>query len=242
MKNIPKGKLYGIGVGPGDPELIPIKSINILKTANVIFAASSSKNPYSRAVDIARPFLPTTADIKLLAFPMTKNHMEKERAWQRNAETILSVLYNGGNAVFLTLGDPLTYATYGYVLKAIQAIYPLAQIETIPGITSYQAAAARVNLPLVEGDESLTVVSGVKGGELIRQYATLADNMIILKAYRNTVDITKALEEAGMIENSVAISNCSLENEKIFEDIRDLPEKQPGYWTLIIAKKKQQDD
>ena len=147
----------------------------------------------------------------------------------------------GKNAVFLTLGDPLTYATYGYVLKAIQTICPRAQIETIPGITSYQAAAARVNLPLVEGDESLTVVSGVKGGELIRQYAALADNMVILKAYRNTTDITKALDETGMLDNSVAISNCSLENEKIFDDIRDLPEKQPGYWTLIIAKKKQQD-
>jgi len=241
MKNLPKGKLYGIGVGPGDPELIPLKSIKILQKVDVIFAAASTRNTYSRAVDIAKVFLPAGAELKLLSFPMTKDRREKSHAWQCHAETILAVLDNGKSAAFLTLGDPLTYSTYGYILKAIQAICPGALIETVPGIASYQAAAARVNIPLVAGEESLMVISGVEGGRLIRKYSPLVDNIIILKAYRNAADIATALDETGMIDTSIGISNCSRDNEEIISDLRDLPRKQPGYWTLIIAKKSRKE-
>lgn len=236
MKDQNHGTLYGVGVGPGDPELIPLKSIKVLNRVDVIFAAASTKNDHSRAVDIARPFIPCSARVELLSFPMSKDKQITKAAWERHARTILSTLKRGQNAAFLTLGDPLTYATYGYLLKTLRALAPDAPVVTVPGITSFQAAAARMNLPLVEGEESLLVVSGVEGGRQIRELSAVAENIVILKAYKNIKDITSALEETGRIGSSIGISNCSRDNEEVIPDVRRLNDMDPGYWTLIIAK------
>jgi precorrin-2/cobalt-factor-2 C20-methyltransferase len=107
------GTLYGIGVGPGDPDLIPLKAVKILNRVPVIFAAASSKNDYSQAVAIAKPHLPADVRVRLLHFPMTKSLAEKEAAWQANARIIIAELEKGLDAAFLTLGDSMTYATYG---------------------------------------------------------------------------------------------------------------------------------
>lgn len=231
------GTLYGIGVGPGDPDLLPLKSVKIIQQVDVIFAASSTKNDHSQAVSIAAPHIPEGSDVRLLPFPMTKNREEKEACWQAHARTIIAELEKGTNAAFLTLGDSLTYATYGYVLKYILALAPHAPVVTIPGITAYQAAAARINRPLVEGEESLLVVSGVEGGHRLRQFSRQVENVVFMKAYRNAGDITDALIENHMLENSVAVANCSLENEEVIEDVSSLKQRAPGYWTLILAKK-----
>jgi precorrin-2/cobalt-factor-2 C20-methyltransferase len=169
---------------------------------------------------------------------MSKDKAEKAAAWERHAGSILAVLEEGKDAAFLTLGDPLTYATYGYILKSMHALAPAIRMVTVPGISSFQAAAARVNLPLVEGNESLTVVSGIEGGDCIRKLASGVDNLVIMKAYKDVGDITAALAENGRLETSVGIVNCCLENEKIIEDVQELNGTPPGYWTLIISKKK----
>ena len=231
------GTLYGIGVGPGDPDLIPLKSIKIIKRVEVIFAASSTKNAHSQAVKIAAPHIPETSQVRLLPFPMTKDLAEKEACWQAHARTVIAEMEKGHDVAFLTLGDSLTYATYGYVLKYVLALAPGAPVVTVPGITAYQAAAARVNRPLVEGEESLLVVSGVEGGHRLRQFSQQVENVVFMKAYRNAGDISDALEEAHMLEHSVAVANCCLENEEVIEDIRTLKQRVPGYWTLILAKK-----
>ncbi len=231
------GTLYGIGVGPGDPDLMPLKSVNILKRVPLIFAAASTKNTYSQAVRIAEPHIPATSEVRLLPFPMTKDLAEKEACWQAHARTIIAELEQGRDAAFLTLGDSLTYATYGYVLKYVLALAPDAPVVTVPGITAYQAAAARVNRPLVEGEESLLVLSGVEGGQRLRQLSQVVDNVVFMKAYRNAGDITDALEEKEMLAQSVAVANCCLSNEEVIEDVRSLRQRKPGYWTLILAKK-----
>jgi precorrin-2/cobalt-factor-2 C20-methyltransferase len=236
MNTQPTGTFYGIGVGPGDPDLIPLKSLKILNKVQVIFAAASSKNDYSQAVAIAKPHLPVHVDVRLLSFPMTKVMEEKKSSWRTNAKTIITELEKGLDVAFLTLGDSMTYATYGYILKYIQIIAPHIHIKTIPGITSYQAAAAKVNIPLVEGEESLLVLSGVEGGHRLRQLSFCAENVVFLKAYRNTRDITEALDEAGMLKSSVCVTNCGRENEEIITDLKELDQRPPGYWTLIIAK------
>lgn len=237
MKTYQYGTLYGVGVGPGDPDLIPLKSVNILKRVAVIFAASSTKNDHSQAVNIARAHIPETSQVQLLSFPMTKDQSEKEACWQDHARTIIAELEKGHDVAFLTLGDSMTYATYGYVLKYVLALAPDASVVTVPGITAYQAAAARVNRPLVEGEESLLILSGVEGGQRLRELPRSLDNVVFMKAYRNAGDISDALEERNMIDSSVAVANCGLEDEEVIEDVKTLKHRKPGYWTLILAKK-----
>lgn len=130
----------------------------------------------------------------------------------------------------------MTYSTYGYLLRHIQSLAPHIPVVTIPGITSYQAAASRLNTPLVEGEETLLITSGVKGGDRLREYADKLENVVCLKAYRNVKDIIAALAEADMLENCVGLTSCGLPNEEIIRDINEFKERPPDYWTLIIAK------
>lgn len=235
------GTLFGIGVGPGDPELIPLKAVRILERVDKVFTAASAKNDYSLAVEVARCHIPKHICVEHLAFPMSKDIAVKQKAWRANASRIAQFLETGKSAAFLTIGDPLTYSTYGYLLRCLQADWPDLTIRTVPGITSYQAAAAAINRPLVEGEESLLILSGVHGGERLQSLPHKPDNVVFLKAYRNIAGICRALEEADMHNGGVAVSNCSREDEKIYSDLQDMHGQQPNYWTLIIAKRKCRD-
>jgi precorrin-2/cobalt-factor-2 C20-methyltransferase len=231
------GTLYGIGVGPGDPDLIPLKAVKALQRTRRVFTAASSKNDYSLAVRIAAPHLPEGAVIRQLPFPMTKDRKSKEAAWDANAAIIAATLTAGEDACFLTLGDPLTYSTYGYVLRALKKGFPDLPVITIPGITSYQASAAALNTPLVEGDESLLVMAGTQGTERIRCLNGHAENVVILKAYRNVGAICQALDEAHLLAASTGVVRCGMPDQEVVADIRELASRAPNYWTLIIAKR-----
>jgi len=230
------GKLFGVGVGPGDPELLTIKAVRVIKEADIIFTAASTKNRYSLAVEIATPYISPSTRIEKLSFPMTKDEKEVETAWIHNAKQIAEQLKKGKKAVFLTLGDPTTYSTFGYILKKMECIMPEADIETIPGITSFHAASARLNKILVEGEESLLITSGAFGGEQIRKNSGV-ENVAIVKAYKNIKDINSALKETGFDNKAVAVSKCGRENEQIIKNIYELETKKPDYWTLILASK-----
>lgn len=230
------GKLYGVGVGPGDPELITVKAVRVIKEADIIFTAASTKNTYSLAVEIASPYISPSVPMETLSFPMTKDVKEVEAAWIHNATQIAAVLKQGKTAVFLTLGDPTTYSTFGYILKKMACIMPGADIETIPGITSFHAASARLNRILVEGEESLLLTSGAYGGDRIREIDNV-ENVAIVKAYKNIQDINMALKETNLDNKCVAVSKCGRENEKIIEELDELENRTPDYWTLILASK-----
>jgi precorrin-2/cobalt-factor-2 C20-methyltransferase len=234
----PFGTFYGIGVGPGDPDLITLKAIKVLGQVDIVFAAASTKNHHSLAMDIARPHIPAATAVELLHFPMTRNKAETHRAWSGNAERIIAELEAGRNAAFLTLGDSLTYSTFGYLLKYVKAKAPHLEVLPVPGITSYQAAACRLSTPLVEGEGTLMVVSGATGGDHLRALSQKPDTVVFLKAYRNLPDICSALEASGVYSYCVGVKNCGHASEQIFADMEQLCRQTPDYWTLVIAKKK----
>jgi precorrin-2/cobalt-factor-2 C20-methyltransferase len=233
----PLGTLYGIGVGPGDPELMTLKACRILKHADVVFAAASSRNHHSLALDIARPHIPAGTPVEMLPFPMTRDRRETVSAWETNARRILTELQTGRSVAFLTLGDSLTYSTFGYLMDYVKRAAPGAPVQTVPGITSYQAAASRLNTTLVEGEGALMVLSGAMGGDRLRALAEKPETVVFLKAYRNLEDICAALEESGEYPDCVAVKNCGQANEEIVADLGELCRRKPDYWTLIIAKK-----
>jgi precorrin-2/cobalt-factor-2 C20-methyltransferase len=230
------GTFYGVGVGPGDPELITLKACRILSRVAVVFAAASTKNHHSLAMRIARPHIPQTTAVELLRFPMSRDRLETRRAWEENGRRIARELEACRDAAFITLGDSLTYSTFGYLITQVRAAAPAARIETVPGITSYQAAASRLNTPLVEGEGSLMILSGASGGDRLRALARKPDTVVFLKAYRNLEDICAALEEAGGYQRCVAVKNCGHENEQIITDLDALCREKPDYWTLLIAR------
>ena len=110
MSDNNKGTLYGVGVGPGDPMLLTRLAVEVISKARVIFAASSPKNTYSRALNVVEDLIPPEAQVKMLNFPMTKDKAKLEEAWEANAREVLEVLDSGQDAAFVTIGDSLTYS------------------------------------------------------------------------------------------------------------------------------------
>jgi precorrin-2/cobalt-factor-2 C20-methyltransferase len=236
------GTLYGIGVGPGDPELITLKAVRILGRVGIVFAAASSKNSHSLALAIAREHIPETTPVEVLHFPMTRDPSETHPAWEKNAARIAAELDAGRDAAFLTLGDSLTYSTFGYLIARVKACAPSARVETVPGITSYQAAASRLGTPLVEGEGSLLILSGAAGGDRLRQVAPKPETVVFLKAYRNLEDICNALEDCGEYPYCAAVKHCGQPDEAVVDSLDELCRQKPDYWTLIIAKKRRADE
>ena len=231
------GTLYGIGVGPGDPDLITVKALRILARRPHIFASASSNNTYSLALNIIRPYL-NGVGVEPLPFPMNRDPEVLEQAWEKNARRILEVLASGSNAAFLTLGDPLTYSTFSYLLRTISRLDPRVRVITVPGITSYHAAAALTRLPLSEGEESFFVASGALGADRLREVIDKADTVVLLKTYRHADKILATLEEMGLTEQAVCISRCGLEGETVVQDVRALKGRPLPYLSMIIIKKK----
>ena len=231
------GTLYGIGVGPGDPELITLKALKVLRQVPHIFAACSTKNSYSLALGIVRCHL-NGAGIEHLLFPMTKDPEVLATAWEQNARRVLEVLATGSDAAFVTLGDPLTYSTFGYLLKTLKRLDPGVAIVTIPGITSYSAAAALTHIPLTEGEESFYLVSGALGAAQLKEVIDKSDNIVILKTYRYFDDIYRVLDDMDLLDRTTCISRCGLEGETIVENLRDLKGRELPYLSMVIIKKK----
>jgi precorrin-2/cobalt-factor-2 C20-methyltransferase len=231
------GTLYGIGVGPGDPELITLKALKVLHRVPHIFAACSTKNSYSLALSIVRCHL-NGAGIEHLPFPMSKTTQVLQEAWEANARRVLEVLDTGSDAAFVTLGDPLTYSTFGYLLKTLKRLRPETKIVTIPGITSYSAAAALTHIPLAEGEESFYLVSGALGAAKLKEVIGKSDNIVMLKTYRHFDEIYQALEEMDLLDRTTCISRCGLDGETVVEDLRVLDGRAIPYLSMIIIKKK----
>ena len=231
------GTLYGIGVGPGDPELITLKALNVLKRTPHIFAAASSKNSYSLALEIIHAHL-NGARVEQLPFPMTQEQDTLEKFWEQNARRVLEVLAAGSDAAFITLGDPLTFSTFGYLLQTIKRLDPTVKVVTIPGITSYNAAAALIQTPISEGGESFLVMSGAMGADKLREIVDITDNIVMLKTYRRKDSILDTLEELGLTDRATCISRCGLEGETVVQDLRTLKGQPLPYLSMIIIKKK----
>ncbi len=229
------GRLFGIGIGPGDPDLLTLKAIKALKEIDIILAASSPKNDYSVALEIARPHINEEAQIEFMKFPMTRDENEREEAWLENSRRTVHLLKQGKDIAFLTLGDPLVYSTFGYLMRKLNIHAPEIEIKIIPGITSFQAAAAKTNTILCEDGESLTIFPGIAEDNELADTLKTQNNVVILKTYKNINTIKNTIKKLGREKNFKFISNLHLKDEFITNDLSLIPEK-PSYFSLIIAK------
>ena len=226
-----KGKLYGIGVGPGDTELLTLKAARILKTVPVVFTPKSSKEKESIALSIVKPILEERDDYKRLMlvtpiFPMIEDKDELEKIWTSASEMIAQYLNSGRDVAFITLGDPSVFSTYSYVQQKLIEEY---EIETIPGITSFTACAAARNKALVEQNQILTIVPKID--DRLEQVLEYSDSIVLMKASRNTSELEATIEQKERKKEIYSVQNCTRENEKIIEGFSN---EKPYLTTTII--------
>jgi len=231
------GTFYGIGVGPGDPELITLKAKNVLESVKHVFTPISGKGKKSIAYSIAHRFIAPDATVESLVFPMTTEQTVCEKAWEENVMKIVAVIEKGNDAAFITIGDPMTYSTYGYLLKKMKTMYPNMQPITVPGIPSYLAGAASANLPLAEGNEVLTLIPGNTSEEKTRKLLSLTDTAMFLKHHKKTKNLYKILEEMNLQDQAIYVSRCGFEDQVVtVNPTQDLLEKA-DYLSLLVVKK-----
>ena len=230
------GTLYGIGVGPGSPDLLTLRAVAILRKTRVVLAASSTRNAYSTALEIAREYLPPGAAVVRLAFPMTQDGNALAKAWEENARIAAAWLEKGEDAAFLTLGDPLIYSTFGYLMRTVKTLFPHIPVAVVPGVTSFQAAAAATGTVLCEQDENFLLLPGVMDEPSLRENLRHADNAAILKAYKTLPMIRAALEDQKDGKESLFVSRLGLDGETITPV--DAAPESPNYLSLILATRK----
>lgn len=224
-----KGTLYGVGVGPGDPELMTLKAVRLIRE-NMIIAVPGADPKETVAYKIAVQAVPELAEKELLPIymPMTHDPEELEKNHAKGAQTLEEVLDKGKNIVFLTLGDPCVYSTFSYLQKRVEK--DGYHTELVSGITSFCAAAARLNIPLSEWNEQLHVVPAVH-----RLDSTLNESgsYILMKSGKKMNQVKEILAQSG--RDVLMVENCGMENEHIYRSVEEIPD-DAGYYSLIIAK------
>ena len=229
------GIFYGVGVGPGDPELLTLKAINAIKIADVIIAPRTEKKDESTALSIARPYIQESSEILGLVFPMNYNAQALSEAWVNNKKTILELLDAGKKVAFLTLGDPMLYSTYMYVQRLLEDSGH--EIINIPGINSFSAIGNRLGMALAEGGDILSIVPATIDEERLEKVLAISDNVVLMKVYKNFNEIVEKLHKHGMVENAVMVSKCGLEGEEIIHDLAANGSKKANYLSTILTKR-----
>lgn len=219
-------KLYGVGVGPGDKELLTLKAVKTINMCQVIVAPSAMKGGSSIALSIAEEFIDDSKEVMIKQFPMGGEEQE-EKIFEA-FKSIEEKLKDGKNVAFLTLGDPFVYSTYIYLLKYIKEHG--FEVETIPGITSFCASASLAEIPLVIGDESLLILPASNVNEIKDE-----KYVVIMKVYKKEEEVLNVLEEKGF--NYVYIKRAGREGQEILHKREEILNNHE-YMSLIIANRK----
>jgi len=229
-----KGKLIGIGVGPGDPEFLTVKAVKKLETVPVICAPKSSKNKPSVALSIVQSVLDGRKDEYMTIeplFPMIEDKEELERYWSEAAEIMIAEREKGKDVSFITLGDPSIYSTFSYVAKIINNKGYL--VEMIPGITSFTGCAASAGITLGEKDEIIIVVPKVD--KRLEELLEHADTAVIMKTSRHSEMLEEIIKNDSRDKKVISVQNCGMDNEEIFEGFA----KKGKYLSTTIVKFKE---
>jgi precorrin-2/cobalt-factor-2 C20-methyltransferase len=229
------GVFYGVGVGPGDPELLTVKAIKVIREADVILAPKTGKKETSTALTIAKPFLKMDVQIVPMVFPMVFDKEILAAAWEDHQKAILELLAAGKKVVFLTLGDPMLYSTYIYVFQLLQNCgYP---IETVPGVPAFCAVGSKLGYPLAEGNDILSIIPATIAADRLDRVLAISDHVVLMKVYQNYQRIIAALERHDMAGNAVMVSRCGLEGEQVIRNLNEPDMPKPNYLSTILTKR-----
>ncbi|MDO4304395.1 MAG: precorrin-2 C(20)-methyltransferase [Bacillota bacterium] len=223
------GILYGVGVGPGDPELMTLKAVRLIKE-NDIIALPGAEPKKTAAYQIAAGAVPELADKQLISIymPMT-NDKEEQRKWhQKGAEIVEAYLKEGKNVVYLTLGDPTVYSTFTYIQRIVEERG--FQTQLISAVPSFCAAAARANMPLSIWNENIHIFPAMHN---LKEDMPETGTCVLMKSGSKLKQVKEIIKKSG--RDAVMVENCGMQKEQVYLHVDEIPDTA-GYYSLIIAK------
>ncbi|MBD2578133.1 precorrin-2 C(20)-methyltransferase [Oscillatoria sp. FACHB-1406] len=230
------GTLYGISVGPGDPELITLKGLRLLRTASAIAFPAGIKGKPGKAERIIAPWSISEQKMLPLNFPYVPDFDVLTRAWHEAAEQVWQYLERGEDVAFACEGDISFYGTFAYLAQTLQQLHPEVVIEIVPGVSSPLAAAATLGLPLTARDQRLAVLPAIYTIGELKSVLQWADVLVLMKVSSVYEQVWQILQEYRLLDRAVAVENVTLPEQKIYTDLCDRPTLKLSYFSLIVVQ------
>ncbi|QDP99113.1 precorrin-2 C(20)-methyltransferase [Lysinibacillus fusiformis] len=235
MSNL--GILYGLGVGPGDPELITVKAFRVIQESPVIAYPKKLKGSKSYAHRIVDVYInPEEKDMLGLVFPMTKDEAVLEREWTKSVELVYGKLQEGKDVAFVTEGDPLLYSTFIHMMKLMQDMHPEVEIRTVPGISSFNGSASRLGIALADGDDRVAIIPAHDDYDAMREAIESHDAVVFIKVAKVIDLMLKVLRDLDLLDKASVVTKVT-SDEEIIWDVQELDGVDLEYLTLMVVRK-----
>lgn len=239
------GKFYVVGVGPGDPELLTLRSVRILEESSVLIVPKGKEDGNSTALSIIEQIVPMeNKEIIEIYFPMKKIRMgetpdvEVDAAWQHAAGIIIDRIKEGKTVSFPTLGDPAIYSTGFYTCQTLLAIEPEISTAIVPGVSSIGACAATAGVPLCQGDDMMAVIPATFANEKLIEVLNTFQTVVLMKVHRVMDRIVTLLDDLDLLEHALLVERTAQNSERIFTDLREAQQADLHYFSTIIVRKR----
>jgi len=236
--------LIGIGVGPGDPELLTVKAVKAIHNADIIMCPASNEDRPSIALSVVSSLIDKSKnqEIVKLIFPMTKDKDVLDATWKKNAKIMAEKVLSGKNVVYLTVGDPYLYSTWIYMYKDLKENYPDMEISVIPGIVSIFTFASKVGISIAEGAEKVAIIPSCYDLSSVKEIAKHSETMVFLKDGRYFDQVIDVLKESGFPDDSIFAIGQDLgtENEIIRKmTLGEVNDKTltTKYFSILVVKR-----
>ena len=230
------GTLYGISVGPGDPELITLKGLRLLQQVSVVAFPSGLQGKPGIAQQTVAPWLNPHQLQLALAFPYVQDMAVLSQAWQEASETVWQYLQQGQDVAFACEGDVSFYSTFTYLAETLQQLHPEAAIQSVPGVCSPVAAAAALGRPLTMRQERLAILPALYTVKELEAVLEWADVVVLLKVSSVYEQVWQVLQQKALLESSWVVERATLKSQVIYSDLRDRPTLKLPYFSLLIVQ------
>lgn len=235
MSNL--GTLYGLGVGPGDPELITVKAFRVIQESPVIAYPRKRKGSKSYAHRIVEVYIrPEEKEMLGLVFPMTKDQAILDREWNETVQKVWEKLKEGKDVAFVTEGDPLLYSTFIHMMKLMQELHPEVEIKTVPGISSFNGSASRLGIPLADGDDHVAMIPAHDDYDAMKKAIEDHDAVVFIKVAKVIDLMIQVLKDLNLLDKAQVVTKVTSDEEVIW-NVSELEGAELEYLTLMVVRK-----
>lgn len=232
------GKVIGVGVGPGDPELITVKAYRVMKEADVVAFPKPRRGSKSYAQQIIDHYVnPAEKEMLPLVFPMTREQDILETEWTNVANQVYEKVKEGKDVAFVTEGDTMLYSTFMHLMRRMETLHPEVECISVPGISSVNAAASRFKMPLADGDEWFAIIPATDDREQMRKALEDHDAVAFLKVAKVLPEMIDLLEEMNLVDKAVVTTKVTSGEENVWHDVRELKTAELNYLSLMLVRK-----
>ena len=231
------GTLYGLGVGPGDPELITVKAFRKLQECPVIAYPKKLKGSKSYAHRIVEMYIqPSEKEMLGLVFPMTKDEETLRIEWAKSVEMIYTYLAKGQDVAFVTEGDPMLFSTFIHLMKLMKETHADVPIETVAGISSFNGSANRLGIPLADGDDHVAMIPATENMEDMRRVLETHDAVVFIKVAKVLNEMLDLLEEMDLLYGVHVVTKVTSDEEVIW-NVDELRGVELNYLSCMVVRK-----